>query len=167
MSVTKRVAAWAAVGVLFGAAAEQVANSRGKSLFAPPPEPLFAERGPFRSYQRQDGGFAEMQQPVEPIVPRDHAVLYCFHQQQKLFAGNMRVDRDADGSVFVMQNRAMPDPSNTYDRQTLPPSDYRILPLQRDTRLKVGGQMLDACQNMWAGVPTDAKVTSLVQTLGL
>ncbi len=129
--------------------------------------PMFRDTGPFRTYARAEAGFKEMQQPVEPIVPRDHAVLYCFRQQQKLFAGNLRVDRDADGSVFVMANRAMPDPAQSFDRLTLPPSDFRILPLPRDTRLKIGGQMLEACQNMWAGVPTDAKVTGLVQTLGL
>lgn len=127
----------------------------------------FGDSGPFRTYARAEAGFKEMQLPAEPIVPRDHAVLYCFRQQQKLFAANMRVDRDADGSVFVMMNRAMPDPSQSFDRQTLPPADYRILPLQRDTRLKIGAQMQDACQNMWAAVPTDRKVTELVQTLGL
>ncbi len=129
--------------------------------------PMFRDTGPFRTYARPENGFREMQQPVEPIVPRDHAVLYCFRQQQKLFAGNMRVDRDADGSVYVMTNHAMPDPAQTYDRATLPPSDYRILPLQRQTRLAIGAQMLEACQNMWADVPTENKVTGLVQTLGL
>lgn len=167
MALKRQIVTFAAVGALFGVAAEQIANLRGESLFGSATTPKVMESGRFRSYARLGEGFSEMQSPVEPIVPRDHAVLYCFRQQQKLFAGNMRVDREADGSVFVMMNRAIPDPTQLYDRQTLPPADYRILPLQRDTRLKIGAQMQDACQNMWAAVPTDRKVTELVQTLGL
>lgn len=164
MTLKQNIVTLAAVGALFGVAAERLTRAWLDAAVAAPEQ---RETGPFRAYERLEGGFQEMRQPVEPIVPRDHAVLYCFRQQQKLFVGNMRVDRDADGSVFVMMNRAMPDPSQSFDRQTLPPSDYRILPLQRDTRLKIGGQMLEACQNMWGGVPTAAKVTGLVQTLGL
>ncbi|MBP7252501.1 MAG: hypothetical protein KBA75_03335 [Alphaproteobacteria bacterium] len=167
MALKRQIVAFAAVGALFGVAAEQIANLYGESLFESATAPKVTDSGRFRSYARLGGVFREMQSPVEPIVPRDHAVLYCFRQQQKFFAGNMRVDREADGSVFVMMNRAIADPTQLYDRQTMPPADYRILRLQRDTRLKIGAQMQDACQNMWAAVPTDRKVTELVQTIGL
>lgn len=164
MTLKQQIVTLAAVGALFGVAAERLTGVFSNPVAAAP-KPM--ETGPFRSYERFDGGFQEMQRPVEPIVPRDYAVLYCFRQQQKFFAGNMRVDREADGSVYVMMNRAMPDPSQSFDRQTLPPSDYRILPLQAETRRTIGGYIQDACQNMAAGAPSAGKVAQLVETLGL
>lgn len=131
------------------------------------PELAQRESGRAQVFDRTEDGFIEATQVTEPMVPRDHAVLYCVPQQQQIYMGNMRVDRDADGSVYVLRNANIPDPGQLYDRFTLPPADYRIEPVALAQRRTLGADLLAACQNLNAQVSASRPVSRIVAQLGL
>lgn len=123
--------------------------------------------GSSQVFDRVADGFTEAAKVTEPMVPRNHAVLYCVPQQQKIYLSNLRVDRDADGSVYVLRNVNMPDPGQSFDRNTLPVGDYRVERTGLAQREALGSDLLAACQNLKAQVSAGRPVSRIANQLGL